>query len=91
MVVNHQIIPNMTINNIPLFTINQQLTIAKPSPQKPRGSSEPHFPTLPGRVFRASKRQIYRNWGQRMLSAFYRTKTRLLGGGDMPGPGTVKA
>lgn len=27
-------------------------------------------------LWRTSKKQIYRNWGQRMLAAFYRTKTR---------------
>ena len=29
-------------------------------------------------ALRTTKRQIYRNWGQRMLSAFYRTKTKPL-------------
>ncbi|CAK9068469.1 2-alpha-mannosidase (ER alpha-1 [Durusdinium trenchii] len=27
-------------------------------------------------LWRTTKRQVYRNWGQRMLCAFYRTKTR---------------
>ena len=30
-------------------------------------------------LWRTSKRQIYRNWGQRMLCAFFRTKTPHLG------------